>query len=147
MVISRIPAQYGADTFNDHQSKMGQLRNAFRRLLRSVTEGDLADAQRAYDVIAKTLPGVYKTLSGQLTGDYKEIGYALGKGDISGTQRAVVRLQQDIQRIGSTGPQPNPEGNLNSRPRSAASLVDTVTGTYLGPDLSGSIGTRIDIII
>ena len=143
MTLSKISSTPNAYQPNNKQRNTGELRHDFRRLLQSIRDGNLAEAQKTYDLIAHTLPDVFQTLSKKLTHDYRAIGDALDKGDISLARLAVVKLQQDLQSIGRTSYQPPFDININDaqnfRPAS-----DNGFDSY--NDLP-TIGSHIDIIV
>jgi hypothetical protein len=145
--ISRISANTNVYQSGNDQTSFGQLRNGFRRLLQSIKDGNLADAQQAYNNLTQTMPGVFQTLSSKLTDDYNAIGDALRVKDISGAQQAVVQLQQDLQGIGSAGNRYRNDQNLAGAP-TPASTVNNIFRLYnTGHIDSQYIGTHIDIKI
>ena len=146
MTVSKVSFNTNTDQTNNKQRNTGELRHDFKHLLQSIRDGNLAEAQKAYDLIAHTLPGVFQTLSRQLTHDYRAIGDALAKGDISLAKLAVVRLQQDLQSIGRTGYQPhfdiNSDAAQNSRPGSDR-LFDSYNEEVELPTLGSHINIRV----
>lgn len=146
MPVTRLSANINAYQANDRQTSAGQLRNGFRRLLQSIKDGNLAEAQRAYDAISRTLPDFYQTLRGQLIQDYKAIGHALEKGDIARAQQAVVKLSQDLQSIGSNENLPGRERNLAGAGDSM-SRARNMFNFYAEHNDAPALGTNIDIMV
>jgi len=142
--VSKLSSHTQAYQADNHQTSAGQLRNGFRHLLQSIQDGNLSAAQRAYDIITQTFPDIFKTLSGKLTNDYKSIGTALAKNDISAARQAVVELQRDLQNIGRTGDLPLSNKNLGGA-RNQASTANNISGTYNESGDLPVVGGNIDI--
>lgn len=147
MSVSRITANTNVYQSGNDQTSFGQLRNGFRRLLQSIKDGNLADAQQAYNNLTQTMPGVFQTLSSKLTDDYSAIGHALQKRDLSGAQQAVVQLQQDLQSIGPAGNRYRNDQNLTGTQNPAATVNNIFRLYNTGRIDSQYIGTHIDIKI
>ena len=147
MTVSRISSYTKVYQSSNDQTSFGQLRNGFRRLLQSIKNGNLTDAQQAYNNLSKTMPGVFQKLSLKLTHDYKAIGCALRERDISGAQQAVVQLQQDLQSIGRTGNHYRNDQNLTSV-HNPPIIVSNIFRFYNNDSIdSHYIGAHIDIRI
>jgi hypothetical protein len=145
--ISRIAANTNVHQSSNDQTSFGQLRNGFRHLLQSIKDGNLTDAQQAYNNLTQTMPGVFQTLSSKLTDDYNAIGHALRAKDISGAQQAVVQLQQDLQSIGRTGNRYRNDQNAVGA-ENPASTANSIFRLYNPTNINSQyIGTHIDIII
>ena len=146
MSVSKISSSTNTYHTNNNQKNTGELRHDFRRLLESIRDGNLVDAQRAYHIIAHTLPDIFQTLSKQLTSDYKAIGDALAKDDISRARQAVVKLQQNLQSIGRTSSQPLFDINIDST-RTLRPASTSVFDSYSEKIALPTIGSNIDIMI
>jgi hypothetical protein len=147
VTVSRIPSNTNAYQSNNDQASFGQLRNGFRHLLQSIKEGNLADAQQAYNNLTQTMPGVFQTLGLKLTDDYNAIGHALRERDVSGAQRAVVQLQQDLQSIGPAGNRYRNDQNV-AGVQNPASIANNIFRLYNADNIDSQyIGTHIDIKI
>jgi soluble cytochrome b562 len=146
--LSRITSGINAYQGNDNQAGFGQLRKGFRHLLQSINDGHLENAQQAFNNLSQTLPVVFDKVSVKLIHDYDSIGSALDVGDISGAQKAVVQLKNDIQDIGRaenlSGRDPNMAGARNS-----AVAANTIIRSYYSGNIERDhyIGTHIDIIV
>lgn len=146
MAIAKLSSPTNVYHADDHQAGATQLRNGFRRLLQSIQDGNLPAAQKAYDEVTQTFPDFFKTLSDIVTNDYKAIGSALAKGDMTGARQAVVKLQRDLQGIGRPSALQRPDQNLDGA-RNQAAPAGTISGGYSKYDTLPAIGTNIDIKI
>lgn len=144
MAVSRIPSQTNVYPSNNDQESFGQLRNGFRHLIQSIKNGNLDDAQHAFNNLTQTMPGVFQTLSLKLTDDYNAIGQALRARDISGAQRAVVQLQRDLQSVRPANHDPNDQNVAGAQ--NPESLADSISKSYKHDNIDSQyIGTRINI--
>lgn len=147
MSLSRITASSDAYQAHDSSANFGQVRNGFRRLLQSIHDGSLENAQIAYRNLSQTLPIAFDKVSLRLTHDYGAIGSALEVGDIAGAQRAVIQLKEDLLDIGRTG---NLSRGDSSRaiPRYSAAATDSmIRSYYYGNSGEYGIGAHIDITV
>lgn len=146
MSVAKISYPTNAYQTNNHQKRAGELRHDFRRLLKSIQDGNLAGAQQAYAIITHTLPDIFQSLSSQLTKDYKAIGYALAKDDLSGARYAVVKLQQDLLSIGRSRNQHRFDSDIDGA-RNSRATSNNLFSLYNENIELPTIGTNIDIKI
>jgi len=144
--IAKLSSHTNVYQAGDHRVGAEQLRNGFGRLLQSIQDGNLPAAQKAYNDVVQTFPDFFKTLSDKLINDYKAIGNALAKGDITEARHAVVKLQHDLQSIGRTRTLQRPYHNLDSARKQAAHF-GTNPGGYSENGKLPTIGANIDIKI
>jgi hypothetical protein len=78
------------------------------------------------------MPVVFDKISLKLIDDYDAIGNALEAGDISGAQRAVVRLKHDIQEIGHTENPSSWNSNIVGARNTAAAANNIIRSYYSG---------------
>lgn len=145
--LSRITASRDAYQAHDSSANFGQVRNGFRRLLQSIHDGSLENAQISFRNLSQTLPVAFDKVSLRLTHDYDAIGSALEVGDLAGAQRAVVQLKEDLLDIGSTGNLSRGD-SIRTLPRNTAAATDgLIRSYYCGNSGESGIGTQIDITV
>jgi hypothetical protein len=143
--VSRISAATNVYQTNNNQTSVGQLRSGFRWLIQSIKNGNLEDAEQAYNTLNETMPQVFESLSLQLKDDYKAIGNALLAQDISGAQKAVVQLQRDLQSIGPTNARQSDEVKTPATQDYAPATTGVSRRYHDEARDPRQIGTRIDI--
>ncbi len=147
MSLSRITAHSDAYPAHDSSANFGQVRNGFRRLLQSIHDGSLENAQIAYQNLSQTLPVAFDRVSLRLTGDYDAIGSALEVGDIAGAQQAVVQLKEDLLDLGRTGNLSRGDSSRTIPRYSAAETRSMIRSYYCGNSEEYGIGAHIDITV
>ena len=146
MSLSRISFTTNAYQGDSSQSNLSHIREGFRQLLQAIKDGNLIDARQTYKLLTDMMLNTYEILSGQLKKDYHAIGHALQVGDMTGAQKAVADLQQDLQNIGHAGQRQQVQNVAEYR--QPAHVSTNIFSMYTADTISAqTIGRNIDIII
>ena len=126
MAVSAIS---GSATSYPPAAQQSEFRQDFRKLIDSITAGDLSGAQQAYSALAQAQDAVQGPASDPNSPFAKalnQIGQALQNGDLSGAQQAIASLSQQSQ--GAHRHHHHHHGGSSSSDASAVAATPATTG-------------------
>ena len=127
MAISAIS---GSATSYQPVTQQSEFRQDFRKLINSITSGDLSGAQQAYSALTQAQDagqGPASDPNSPFAQAINQIGQALQNGDLSGAQQALASLSQQAQ--GAHHHHHHHHGGSSPSDASAVAATSTTNGT------------------
>ncbi len=147
MILPAIGISFGHHQVSQQQG-VQQQKNVVQGLSQSLNAGDLASAQKSFAAVQQDLQSVQSAQqssqstdstksTNSISTDIQGLSQSLNSGDLTGAQKALAALQQDLQTAQAT------HGHHHHHPVSASQAASLYANN--GTDTSGTSSSNSDI--